>query len=70
MSSTASSHIFSNSPSGYGSLLDSSAREEVGEPVKAAAENGLERSMTFHDVGYEVSVHCGRRTKVILNSCR
>jgi ATP-binding cassette subfamily G (WHITE) protein 2 len=30
---------------------------------------GKEQSLTFHQVGYEVPTHCGRRTKVIISSC-
>ena len=55
------------SPPSYGSLATAVSVEDQDnqEPVAAA-----ERCLTFHDLVYEVSVRCGRRSKVILNSCR
>lgn len=50
-------------PSGDHASLDRAVTvEETGEEGKA--------SLTFHDIGYEVSTHCGKRRKVILESCR
>lgn len=70
MSSAEDSRISASKP-GYGSLAHTLAGEaKEGGPATAAFENGLERSLTFHHVSYEVTVHCGRRTKVILDSCR
>ena len=58
----------SNSESGrhYGSLPG-------GGPSPAASDDdgdAGERSLTFYEVGYEVLALCGRKSKVILTSCR
>lgn len=57
MSSDETVSIITPSPA-YGSLTCAVGVEE------------LQGILTFHDIGYEVSVRCGRGRKVILESCR
>lgn len=61
MSSDETVNIVAPSPA-YGSLTCAvGVEEEAGE---------FQGTLTFHDIGYEVSVSCGRGRKVILESCR
>ena len=64
MSANEKAPISNHGPvSQYGSLGADGSSHDGEAP-------GSEQSLTFHQVGYEVAEHCGRRTKTILTSCR
>ena len=62
MSSKENAPISGYQQSNYGTLPRTREDNESSEI--------MDTSLMFHEVGYEVPVHCGRKTKVILTSCR
>ena len=70
MSSSEMSHIRTPGPD-YGSQALTVPAERNGETVNGPAiKNRLERSLTFHQISYEVFMNCGRKSKRILDDCR
>lgn len=61
----------------YGSLPGASGNppsyltgDGEGGGVSFQSDVGNERSLTFHDVGYQVPVNCGRSKKIIIKDCK
>lgn len=70
MSSAETSSVCTPRPD-YGSQAHIVLPAENGEAVNSPTfKNWQERSLTFHQVSYVVSMNCGLKNKLILDECR